>query len=116
MSQPASAIPRSIRINVPSHVLLALGERLAPVMHAFVDEVLVGLEGDRHRVAAAALQAYVGRFTALANMRIDDEQPVCEQLPSFVLGWKWGEQELARMQAGHPANEPTVFVPPGAAS
>lgn len=115
MNQPASAIPRSIRINVPTHVLLALGERLAPVMHAFVEEVLDGLEGDRHRVAATALQAYVGRFTALANMRIDDGQPVCDQLPSFVLGWKWGEQEFARMQAGQPANDSVLVVPPGAA-
>lgn len=115
MNAPQGRPPRSISINVPPHVLLALGERLADPLHAFVEEVLSGNEADRFRVAAATLQAYVGRFTALANMRIDEAAPVADQLPSFVLGWKWGEQELARMQAGQPANEPTVFVPPGAA-
>jgi len=99
MNQATGLPPRPIRIEVPASVLSALAERLAPVLHAFVDEQRVD-----ERQAACALQAYAGAITATAGMRIDAEAAVNNQVPSFMVGWHWGA-DLVERASTTPAND-----------
>ena len=106
MTQPPGIPPRFLRVEVPASTLQSLAERLAPVMHQFVDEL-----GIDHRTAAHALQAYAGAMTALANLRIDGDRPIEQQIPAFTVGWNWGKGLLDKQMRGEPAAASQIIVP-----